>query len=59
MELGSIRSRHVDDLVSQLSAEGYVVAIERVGYEFQKGGNEMMRLRPPNYSADARLINIE
>ncbi|MBI1919579.1 MAG: SAM-dependent methyltransferase [Geobacter sp.] len=45
MELGSVRSRHVDSVVSELDAEGYQVSIERVSYEFQKGGNEMLRVR--------------
>ncbi|TWJ33366.1 class I SAM-dependent methyltransferase [Geobacter argillaceus] len=46
VELGSIRSRHLDAVVSVLSAEGYQVGGERVGYEFQRGGNEMLRLKP-------------
>lgn len=46
MELGSVRSRHVDSVASELTAEGYRVSIERVSYEFQKGGNEMLRVRP-------------
>jgi hypothetical protein len=45
MELGSVRSRHVEDVMSELTAEGYQVSIERVSYEFQKGGNEMLRAR--------------
>jgi hypothetical protein len=45
VELGSIRSRHVDAVASDLSAEGYQVAIERVDYEFQRGGYEMLRLK--------------
>jgi hypothetical protein len=44
LELGSIRSRHVDEVVSTLASEGYELSIERVDYEFQKGGNEMLRL---------------
>ncbi len=47
VELGSIRSRHIDTVVSELSAEGYQVSVERVDYEFQRGGNEMLRLTPP------------
>lgn len=46
LELGSVRSRHVAAVASELSAEGYRGSIERVSYEFQKGGNEMLRLRP-------------
>jgi len=47
LELGSMRSRHVNGVVSTLSAEGYEVQIERVTYEFQKGGNEMLRISHP------------
>lgn len=47
MELGSVRSRHVDAAVSILASEGYEVHVERVTYEFQKGGNEMLRLKQP------------
>lgn len=47
MELGSVRSRHIAAVTSELSADGYQVGIERVSYEFQKGGNEVFRLKPP------------
>lgn len=46
LELGAVRSRHVDAVVATLADEGYAVGIEKVDYEFQKGGNEMLRLRP-------------
>jgi len=46
VELGSIRSRHLDVAASELLAEGYQVSIERVSYEFQRGGYDMLRLRP-------------
>ncbi len=48
MELGSRRSRHLNAVIKMLSAEGYRLAVERVDYEFQKGGNEMLRVRPPD-----------
>lgn len=48
VELGSTRSRHIDAVASELAAEGYQVAIERVAYEFQRGGNEMLRLTSLN-----------
>jgi hypothetical protein len=44
VELGSIRSRHIDAVARELSAEGFQVSIEPVAYEFQKGGNEMLRV---------------
>ncbi|MEM9541598.1 MAG: class I SAM-dependent methyltransferase [Cyanobacteria bacterium P01_E01_bin.42] len=39
-----VRSWHLDPLRAQLIEQGYQVAIERIGYEFQKGGNEMLRV---------------
>jgi len=47
LELGSIRSRHVDEAASILMSEGFEVRIERVDYEFQKGGNDMLKLSHP------------
>jgi hypothetical protein len=41
---GDAHSPHVAPLVSQLSAERYRCEIRRVPYEFQKGGNEMLRV---------------
>jgi len=45
LELGSVRSRHLEEIISTLSGEGYRLTVERVGYAFQKGGNEMLRVR--------------
>lgn len=45
LELGAKRSRHLGGVISTLTAEGYEVSLEQVDYEFQKGGNEMLRIR--------------
>jgi hypothetical protein len=45
--LGSVPSRHVEPVVTQLKRLDYSVAVERVPYEFQRGANAMMRIRPP------------
>jgi hypothetical protein len=45
--LGGERSPYVDGCVSELRASGHTVAIETVPYEFRRGANEMMRIRPP------------
>jgi hypothetical protein len=37
-------SPHVQPIVSCLKEDGFTVSIERVGYEFQRGGNEMLRI---------------
>jgi len=39
------RSPHLDPVIEQCRAEGYIVSIEEVAYELQKGGNEMLCLR--------------
>jgi hypothetical protein len=38
-------SRYVGSMVNDLS-DSYEVALETVPYEFQRGGNQMMRVRP-------------
>jgi hypothetical protein len=45
LELGGRKSRHLYTIVSELQANSYFVDIEEVVYEFQKGGNEMLRVR--------------
>jgi hypothetical protein len=45
LALGGERSPFVDGCVDDLTAAGYRVTIERVPYEFQRGGNEMLRVR--------------
>jgi SAM-dependent methyltransferase len=44
LELGSRRSRHVEAVAARLIADGYGVAVSAVPYEFQRGGNRMMRV---------------
>lgn len=43
--LGGTRSGHLAPVTSRLCDAGLSVLIERVDYEFQRGGNEMMRVR--------------
>ena len=45
LELGAIKSRHVDAVSARLTDEGYDVSIRTVPYEFQRGGNQMMNVR--------------
>lgn len=45
LALGGRRSPFVDFSVAKIRAAGHDVAIERVPYEFQRGGDEMMRIR--------------
>jgi hypothetical protein len=45
LALGAKRSRHVDPVCERLRQDGYFVAIEQVPYEFQRGGNQMIRVR--------------
>ena len=45
LALGGAGSPHVEPVIRHLQADGYDVTIETVPYEFQRGGNEMLRVR--------------
>jgi hypothetical protein len=45
LALDGERSSYVDALQKRLGAEGYAISIDEVPYEFQRGGNQMMRVR--------------
>jgi len=40
-------SEHVASVMEELRADGYAAEILPVDYEFQKGGNKLLRVRPP------------
>jgi SAM-dependent methyltransferase len=44
LELSGAPSRHLPQVMNALEAGGCTVKIEPVNYEFQKGGNQMLRL---------------
>jgi hypothetical protein len=45
LALGATPSALVDPIVEECARWGFAVSIERVPYEFQRGGNQMMRIR--------------
>jgi hypothetical protein len=45
LALGGCRSPYVDQNVDELRALGFDVSIDNVPYEFQRGGNQMLRIR--------------
>lgn len=45
LALGGTRSPFVDCTMADLRRAGHEVSIENVPYEFQRGGNQMMRIR--------------
>jgi hypothetical protein len=45
LALGGMPSPFVDGCADLLRETGYEVSIERVAYEFQRGGNQMLRFR--------------
>ena len=47
-------SPHISPIVASLRNAGHEVTIERVPYEFQRGGNEMMRIRPARPTGHSR-----
>ena len=46
LQLGGTPSPHVGGVVDVLRSRGADVTVEPVEYEFQRGGNRMLRLRP-------------
>ena len=54
LALGGERSPYMDALQKRLGAEGYATRIEKVHYEFQRGGNQMMRVSGPSSKAPSR-----
>ncbi len=44
LDLAGTRSTHLEPLLAALEARGFDWEVRRVGYEFQKGGNEMLRV---------------
>lgn len=44
LELGSVPSRHLQAVTEELEYQGYSVEQVRVNYEFQKNGNQMLRI---------------
>lgn len=47
LALGAVPSPHVGPVSDALGARGFSVAVERVPYEFQRGGHSMMRVKGP------------
>ena len=45
LALGGQRSSYVDEIQRELTTSGKAVSIEGVPYEFQRGGNKMMRIQ--------------
>ena len=45
LQLGGTASPHVEGTVDALGSRRAVATVETVAYEFQKGGNRMLRLR--------------
>lgn len=45
LELGAKQSRHLEKIINKLNKHNFVVSIEKVPYEFQKGGNKMMKIK--------------
>ncbi len=45
LELGSRKSRHLESALEFLENEGYKCGVETVSYEFQRGGNQTLRIK--------------
>lgn len=49
-------SPYVQPLIEELRSEGFVARVEKVGYELQRGGNEMLRIQNVSYAKD--IVNV-
>jgi hypothetical protein len=56
LELGARKSRHLNPIIDRLTVEGYAVNIVPVPYEFQRGGDKMMKITTCG-SGDSNLTN--
>jgi hypothetical protein len=41
----SFKSRHLDSILETLTTQGYYTNIQKTVYEFQRGGNELLKIR--------------
>ena len=44
LELGSVQSRHLNFVMERLRESGFSAELQTVNYEFQRGGNQMLRV---------------
>lgn len=44
LDLGGVKSKYLDSIFSEFTEAGYTVEITQVDYEFQRGGNQMMKI---------------
>ena len=47
LDLAGARSAHLAPVMDTLRSEGFGIGVERVPYELQRGGNEMLRITRP------------
>jgi hypothetical protein len=40
----SAKSRHLEAVLAALSTQGYQTEIQKASYEFQRGGNELLKV---------------
>ncbi len=55
LALGGNPSGYVAPVSERLQRDRYAVSTDAVPYEFQRGGNQMMRVRPPSDQADLKV----
>jgi hypothetical protein len=47
LTLAGVRCDYIEPVMNALQKQGYQVVVEKTEYEFQRGGNEMMRIKKP------------
>ncbi len=59
LELGARKSRHLESVIERLDTQGYECSVEKVDYEFQRGADEMLRVKiPQNNLPDPEKLNL-
>jgi hypothetical protein len=53
LALGAVPSRHLHPVAGEMQRRGFQVTIEHVPYEFQKGGNRMIRICRPRVDEES------
>ncbi len=44
VDVNAVPSAYLERITKELTENGYRITIENVDYEFQKGGNQMLRI---------------
>jgi hypothetical protein len=58
LALGGERSAHIDPVMEAMRHDGHDVSLVTVPYEFQRGGNQMLRIRQATATFNAQVSGL-